>query len=193
MPETRTVLPSDVDLDESAGDVSVLKRTAAELKRPTVRDTLAAIHQYLGTNLKKVKNPSYGHPSRGRRTSVEMLRTEAWGCSAHAQVACHLARACGVPAILVKSLNLAWVEKENQGDGLGAGHVYVEVLINGNPALWEPEGGYLDEPYDPAATITPNGYHYIYEKGGPDVLVLSHHGPQWEEETQRLFPQPRKA
>jgi transglutaminase-like putative cysteine protease len=193
MPETHTVLPSDVNLDETAGDRSVLEGIAAGLKRPTVRDTLAAIHEYLKVNLKKVKDPTYGHPSRGRKSSVEMLRSQAWGCSAHAQVACHLARACGIPAILVKALNVAWVEKENQGDGLGAGHVYVEVLINGKPALWDPEGGYLYEGYDPMAAITPNGSHYIYEKGDPDVLVLSHHGPQWEEETRRLFPRPRKV
>jgi transglutaminase-like putative cysteine protease len=192
MAETIKVLPSDVNLDETAGDRSVLEGIAAGLKRPTVRDTLAAIHEYLEAKPKKVKNPTYGHPSRGRKSSVEMLRSEAWGCSAHAQVACHLARACGIPAILVKSLKVSWVDFENQGDGLGAGHVYVEVLNNGKPALWEPEGGSLYESYDPTAAITPNGSHYIYEKGSPDALVLSHHGPQWEEETKRLFPRARR-
>ncbi len=192
MPETRTVLPSDVNLDETAGDAAVLERIAAGLKRPAARDTLAAIHRYLATNLRMVEHASYTHPIRGRRTSVEILGSEAWGCSAHAQVACHLARACGIPAILVKSLDVVWVETKNRGDGYADGHVYVEVLSDGKPALWDVQGGRLYENYDPAAAKTPNGYHYIYEKGGPDVLVLSHHGPQWEAETKRLFPRPRK-
>jgi hypothetical protein len=192
MPETRTVLPSDVNLDETAGDRSVLEGIAAGLKRPTVRDTLAAIHQHLGTNLKMVECASYTHPIRGRRTSVEILGSEAWSCSAHAQVACHFARACAIPAILVKSLDVAWVDWKNQGDGYGQGHVYVEVLKDGKPALWDAQGGRLHENYDPAAATTPDGTRYIYEKGGPDVLVLSHHGREWEEETRRLFPRARK-
>lgn len=192
MPAMHTVLPSDVNLDETAGDASVLERIAAGLKRPTVRGTLVAIHEYLAASLRMAEPASWDHPSRRRWTSVEMLRSEAWGCSAHAQVACHLARVCGVAAILVKSLNVVWIEKENQGNGRGAGHVYVEVLSDGKPALWDAQGGRLYENYDPAAAITPNGCHYIYEKGGPDILVLSHHGPQWEAETKRLFPRPRK-
>jgi transglutaminase-like putative cysteine protease len=192
MADTTTVLPSDVNLDETSGERSVIEDIAARLKRPTVRETLDAIHHYLKTNLKMVKDPTYGHASRGRRTSVQMLRSEAWGCSAHAQVACHLARACGIPAILVKSLAVEWLDWNNQGDGRGAGHVFVEVLNDGRPALWDAEGGYLHENYDPTAATAPDGMHVLYEKGGPDRLVLSHHGPRWEQETKQLFPRARK-
>lgn len=32
------------------------------------------------------------------------------------------------------------------------------------------------------------GVTMIYDKGGPNELVLSHDGPEWELETKRLFP-----
>jgi len=121
-----------------------------------------------------------------------MQRGEVWGCSAHAQVACHLAQACEIPAILVKTLNHDWITRENAGDGRGSGHVYVEVIVDRVPALWDAQGGTLFEDYDPTATITPDGYRRsIYDKGSPDSVVLSHHGVQWEEETKRLFPSAR--
>jgi hypothetical protein len=182
------VVWSDVNLDPMVGDPSVITGMADGLKRPTAKETLDAIHQYLADNLKMVEPATWDHPSRGRKTSVEILREGAWGCSAHAQVACHLARACGIPAILVKSLNLEWINRKNRGDGHGEGHVYVEVLREGRPALWDAQGGRLFDKYDPNAAVTPDGLRRIYEKGGPDRLVLSHHGKEWEEETGRLFP-----
>jgi hypothetical protein len=172
----------------------VIASIAKGLKRPVLRETLDAIHRYLAVNLRMVERSSYSHPSRcrrGRKTSVEILQGEAWGCSAHAQVACHLARACGIPAILVKSLTVDWVDWKNRGDGKGEGHVFVEVLDD-KPALWDAEGGVLHEEYDSKAATTPDGKRYIYDKGSPDRLVLSHHGKQWEEETRRMFPAPRR-
>jgi len=192
MSGTTVVLPSDVNLDATAGDVSKIESITTGLKRPALRGTLDAIHRYLAVNLRMVERAGYSHPSRGRKTSVEILQSEAWGCSAHAQVACHLARACGIPAILVKSLDVDWIERKNRGDGYGDGHVYVEVLNNGRPALWDAQGGMLFEDYDPTAATTPDGTRHIYEKGGPDRVVLSHHGKEWEEETRRMFPAPRR-
>jgi len=183
-----TVCPSDLDLDEMAGDPSVIRSAAAGLNRPTVGGTLKAIHQYLGANLQMVEPATWGSPSRGRKTSVQILREGAWGCSAQAQVACHLARACGIAAILVKSMSVDWMSRKNRGDGHGEGHVYVEVLKDGRPALWDAQGGVLHENYDPNSELTPNGVHRIYEKGSPESLVLSHHGRVWEDETKRLFP-----
>jgi hypothetical protein len=183
-----SVLASDVGLDPTAGDPSVIRGIAAGLKRPTVKETLKAIHQYLADKLKMVEPAAWDSPSRGRKTSVEILREGAWGCSAHAQVACHLVRACGIPAILVKSMSVDWISRKNRGDGRGEGHVYIEVLSDGSPALWDAQGGGLHDDYDPNAELAPNGVHRIYEKGSPQDLVLSHHGEQWEEETKRLFP-----
>jgi hypothetical protein len=182
------VCPSDVSLDETAGDPSVIRGTAAVLKRVTVEKTLKAIHQYLADNLEMVEPATWDSPSRGRKTSVEILREGAWGCSAHAQVACHLSRACGMPAILVKSMSVDWISRKNRGDGHGEGHVYVEVLMDGRPALWDAQGGILHKDYDLDSDVTPNGLHRIYEKGSPERLVLSHHGRRWEDETKLLFP-----
>lgn len=115
-----------------------------------------------------------------------LARSIAWGCSAHAQVALHLARSCGIPAILVKSLDWRWLEHDNQSDGRGTGHVYVEVIVDGKVRLWDAQGGVLHTNYDPECSEFEN--RLIYEKGSPEELVLAHHGPEWEAETARRFP-----
>jgi hypothetical protein len=180
------VTSANVDLDWTAGDTASIRRLAAMLSRPRVEETLRAIHAHLQPIL--IPSPvAYDHPARRKMTSTEILRVGAWGCSAHAQVACHLARGCGIPAILVKSLDVAWIERENRGDGRASGHVYVEVLVDGYACLWDAEGGVLHRNYDPRSTVTPDAPRVIYDKGGPDALVLSHHGPVWEDETRRLM------
>jgi hypothetical protein len=86
-----------------------------------------------------------------------------------------------------QSLDIDWIECRNQGDGRGTGHVYVEVLIAGKPCLWDAQGGELHKDYDPECGLVP-GARRIYDKGGADAVVLSHHGENWEAETKRLFP-----
>jgi len=102
-----------------------------------------------------------------------LLQLEAWGCSAHAQIAGHLARACGIPAILVKTLDLKWIEHDNRGDGRASGHVYVEVLVDGKPLLWNAQGGRLHRHYDPRSFSVTEGRQVIYDKGGPDLTRSS--------------------
>ena len=187
----RCVEPPDIDLDATAGDPFFIRGVAANLKRESVEDTLDAIHGHLRDTLKI--ESAWKHRSRRRLTSQQMLlHLEAWGCSAHAQIACHLARACGIPAILVKTLDLKWIEHDNQGDGRGSGHVYVEILAEGRPALWDAQGGRLQRRYAPDSMFVAVGQRVIYDKGGPDTVVLSHHGEEWEEQTRRLFPGPTR-
>ena len=184
---------SDVRLGPSAGDADYLARVAAEITGLRTREVLSGITKRL-KSLNCQADTSYGSPLRGRYTSVGMLeRGAAWGCSAHGQVSCHLARARNIPAIVVKTLLKTWIEQENAGDGYAKGHVFVELLMDGRPALWEHENDVLIPDYDPSLTeITVDGAVYcIYEKGDPDTIILSHHGAQWEKETKRLFPSPQ--
>lgn len=85
------------------------------------------------------------------------------------------------------------LDRKNRGDGRGSGHVYVELLGDaGTPALWERQGARLYENYDPEATETPDqSNRVVYDKGGPDSVLLSHHGLEGEDETKRLFPKLR--
>jgi hypothetical protein len=190
------VSPSDVALGSSAEDADYIKRVAHAIEGESRRAVLNGITKRL-TSLNCQSDTRYSSPLRGPFTSSQMLqRGTAWGCSAHAQVSCHLARARGIPAILVKSLTQSWVERDNRGDGRGVGHVFVEVLVDDKPMLWEHESGGLFDKYDPAACtcLSPSGevLYCIYDKGDPDTLILSHHGSEWEWETKRLFPVARK-
>jgi len=187
--QMRSVGPADTSLDPTAADPSVIQERATRLKRDTPEQTLQAIYLHLKSELTIAT--AWNDPIRRRINSSDMLlQKRAWGCSAHAQVACHLARACGIPAILVKALDLDWIETKNRGDGKASGHVYVEVLIDGKPCLWDAQGGTLHRDYDPSGTITPGGQKRIYDKGSPEAIVLSHHGVVWEQETRRLYPAP---
>ena len=121
-------------------------------------------------------------------------RPQPAGCPAFgvraAALACHLARAAGIPAILVKSLLRDEIAKHD-GTGRIDGHVWVEVLLDGKPALWntQAEGGIHTE-YDPHATVFVEGKkeYIVYQKGDPDELSLSHHGDrQWEAENRSLW------
>jgi hypothetical protein len=190
--DMRSVRADDVHLDRTAGDPTAIQRVAAEVKKGTPEETLKAIQDRLAVSLHTNAREDWNSPNRGHWTSSQMLaRGVAWGCSAYAQVACHVARACGIPGILVKALNRKWIEKENMGDGRANGHVYVEVLINGRPCLWDAQGGRLHTNYNPQSDSIED--KRIYDKGGPDEIILSHHGPEWEEETKRRFPAPSQA
>src|SRR5262249_36775959 len=150
-------------------------------KGATVEETLHRIHLALKDTYPEICG--WESPLRSRaRTSVEMMQPlSAWGCSAHAQVACHLARACGIPAILVKSIKLPTI----QPNGRANGHVYLELLIENKRVLWDAQAHKLFHEYGRGDIIDGNR---IYDAGGPDELILSHHGYEWEEENRRLFP-----
>ena len=172
-------------LDRTAGNAETVTNEAITWNRGTPEGTLRAIDE----RVRRLEdgNLSYTSPDRGYRTTSDMLaRNVVWGCSARAQVACHLARASGVPCILAKAVDETWIQR-NLGDGLAEGHVYVEVLINGQPHLWDPGYGMVSD-YVPGSVMVQGGLRRIYDKGGPDEVVLSHHGSEWEEETRRLFP-----
>src|ERR1051325_182357 len=185
----RTVSPADIRLGVTAGDQGQTRHIASTLRRATPEETLGAISSRLQSITIPSNEAYYSSPLRGRRKSTEMLTPRSsWGCSSHAQVACHLARACNIPAILVKSLDLGWISSARVDAKMASGHVFVEVLLDGRPVLWDPQaiGGRLHKDYNSETTVIEG--KRIYDKGDPDELTLSHHGPEWEAETARLFP-----
>ena len=174
----RVVCDTDIELDDTAGDEAAIREIADALVGSSPTEILAAIHERLRSL--DVTDTSYSSLRRGRHTSSEMLaKNFAWGCSAHAQIACHLARARGIPSILVKTIDKIWLSTKNDGSGRASGHVYVEVLLGDKPALWDAQGGVLHSTYDPAQRDIEN--RLIYDKGAPDSVVLSHHGTVWED------------
>src|ERR1044072_8088632 len=90
----RLVATNDLCLDDTAGDVAHIKGEAATWAgRPTL-EILNEISKRVGSL--RLDDPAYYEsPHRGARKSSDLLEGNAltWGCSAQAQVACHLARA----------------------------------------------------------------------------------------------------
>lgn len=178
---TRSVAQTDVDLDETAGDVSIIKgEVAAWAGRPAL-EALKQISQRIKT-LSPDDPATYDSPHRGPRNSSDLLEQKArtWGCSAQAQVACHLARASGIPAILVKAVDLHWVNNPTADPRQFTGHVYLEVLIDGSSKFWDPgRNQFFDQSTNPDGRV-------VYDKGDPNAIVLSHHGTVWEDEAKDL-------
>lgn len=188
-PSVRAVSGDDLALDVTAGDAAAVELEARRCVRTTRDDTIRAIDGRLA--FLKDFDLGWMSPDRRLRSTSEMLAlNKAWGCSAIAQIACHLARAGGIPAILVKSMDDSWLANKT-ADGRGAGHVFVEILADGNRRLWSPKYGFINSHICGAVSVDdgdPRGPRRIYDTGHPCELVLSHHGPHWEEETKRLFP-----
>jgi hypothetical protein len=188
MVRIRQVSDRDIALGPSAGNIAAVMTAAEGFKCAEPENTLRAIDQRIRAF--REGDLHYSSPDRGLRTTSEMLeRNVIWGCSAAAQIACHLSRACGIPSILVKSIEEGWINFRNKGNGEADGHVYVEVLVNGGPCLWDPGSG-LVVGYRPgdSSVQSRKGPRRICDTGDPDEVVLSHHGRQWEEEIKRLFP-----
>jgi hypothetical protein len=176
----RSVTRNDVGLDETAGDRETIAREVERWTGRAAADMLTAVSERV-RQLTLDPNPTYDSLHRGRRPSSDLLlgRALVWGCSAQAQVACHLVRASGIPAILAKSLEANWMMNPIT-DGTADGHVYLEILIDDVAQLWCPSSNrLLDVAQNPDGRV-------VYDKGGPDEVILSHHGSTWEAETREL-------
>jgi len=88
--------------------------------------------------------------------SVSKLLTCAGGAE-HALVYGSLSRACGIPTVWVKSLDVRWIRQfvsSGRFDG-GSGHVYLEVFLAGRWRLLDATQDELFDSYDPHHRLLP--------------------------------------
>jgi hypothetical protein len=103
-----------------------------------------------------------------------------------------LARACEIPIVWVKSLDVPWIRRFRQTrhfDG-GKGHVYLEAFVSGSWRLLDATQDELFDAYDPAQRLLPGRdvKRYAYDKGGnARELVLSLDWEPWQAETKTFF------
>ncbi len=111
------------------------------------------------------------------------------GCADHATVFGALSRACGVPTVWVKSLDLDWIAwfraHPDQPESWN-GHVFVEVFLDAKWRLYDASQKVLYDGYDVAQRILP-GHRLAYDKGGdPYDLVLSTRWEDWKKQTRKF-------
>lgn len=79
------------------------------------------------------------------------------GCHDHGLVYAAVARELGYPAIMTRTISIAWIGQFQDGNpNPHIGHVFVEVFLNGKWVLIDSTNGwYLEDGYDPANPVIP--------------------------------------
>lgn len=170
------------------GDGSV-ERLAEILRAESAEETLGVVWRWIRDHLKVDEHQG---DYRWRNASEILDRGRYFGCAEHALVYGSLARACGIPTVWVKTLDVCWIREfvaSGRFDG-GRGHVYLEVFVGGKWRLLDAMQDEIFDSYDPREQLLPGGKveRYAYDKGGnARELVLSLDWEPWKKETQRFF------
>jgi hypothetical protein len=99
-------------------------------------------------------------------TNEDFINEEfLYGCTTFALVYSNMARAKGIPTVLVEGLNIDFINRftNDLGGGMN-GHFFVEVLIKGEWYLVDTTAGRLYLDYDKASKYLP-GDNYLWAKG----------------------------
>lgn len=173
-------------LSPRVGDAAKIRSLASQLKAGTETETLASISQWMHRNLRYDERAAYAW-----RTLDEMLAARTYGgCADHAAVFGTLARAAGIPAVWVKTMDVDWIREFKAAPGAVTswrGHVFLEVHVGGAWRLLDASAMRLYDDYDVESRFLP-GNRFAYDKGDdPFALVLSCRWELWKEQTRRYF------
>lgn len=174
-----------LDLSNSFGDSSKIMEIAKGLKAQSPEKTLLSINHWISQNL--TNNPDLAYSWRNFDSVMETKFTS--GCADYALVFAALARACGIPTVFVKTMDVDWIHEFRKTGTCEnwMGHVFLEVHWKRKWRLLDPEVLKLYEDYDPAMRILP-GLRYAYDKGSdPFQLVLSLDFERWKKQTSDYF------
>lgn len=174
-----------LDLSNSLGDSSKITEIANGLKAQSPEKTLLSIARWMSENLTRSPDEAYSW----RNFDNVMASKATASCADYALVVASLARACGIPTVFVKTMDVDWIHafRKNGSCETWDGHVFLEVHWKRKWRLFDPEAVKLYEDYDPAMRILP-GLRYAYDKGSdPYQLVLSLDWEKWKKQTSDYF------
>ncbi len=150
------------EIPERDGDVALIRKLAAPLEEKDAENTLRNIHAFLA----RVPHVPEGWENEHRDFGRLMKGFDHDGCASHALLFASLSRACGIPSVYVKSSRHDWIRGfVAKGEtGSFAGHVFLEILVDGKWKLLDAQGMRIWDEYDPADPELPGGL-LAYEKG----------------------------
>ena len=172
-------------LNAHFGDKKHIEQIAATLGGKTPEEKLVAISKWVHSHLVYEADA----PNEWRDFDRLVRDGNYGGCGDYSVVFGSLARACGIPTVWVKTLDVDWIReyRAHGTKGTWSGHVFLETYIHGRWRLLDDTAMVLYEDYDPKMRILP-GERYAYDKGGdPFELVLSSRWQLWKKETRGYF------
>lgn len=177
-----------LELDAKAGEPKAIRAIAQRLRGKTPEETLRAIDRWMVATLEWDEDVFDGW-----RPIERMVADGTYGgCADHAMAFGTIARACGIPTVWVKTMDVAWIEafrggRFDENRDAWSGHVFLEVFLDGAWRLLDAQAGVLYMRYDPTSRLLP-GRRFAYDKGGkPWDLVLSVRWPEWKTQTSAHF------
>ena len=174
-----------VALPKSLGKRETIEKIAGEIQGASPREKLGAIGPWIDAHMR------YDATTFARWRDVDALLAQGTygGCADHAELYGGVARACGIPTVWVKSLDLdwiAWFRSHPDQPKNWYGHVFLEVHVDGAWRLFDAGQGLLYADYDVKQRILP-GHRLAYDKGAdPYELVLSTRWELWKKQTRRF-------
>jgi hypothetical protein len=174
-----------VEPTPSLGKKATLEKIAGEIQGATPRGKLGAIGAWIDAHLK------YDAKSFDHWRDVDKLLADGTfgGCADHAEIFGGIARACGIPTVWVKTLDLdwiAWFRAHPDEPKSWNGHVFVEVNLEGRWRLYDASQKVLYDAYDVKQRILP-GHRLAYDKGDdPYALLLSTRWEDWKKQTTKF-------
>ncbi len=151
-------------IPKSAGDVALIRKLATSLQAKKPEHTFLNIHAFLRSKVPHV--PEDGWRADPWNFDRLVRGFDHRGCASHGLVFANLARACGIPVVYIKSSRHAWIREYVASGKTGsfAGHVFLEVYVDGRWQLLDAQGMRIWDRYDPRDLELPGGLR-AYEKG----------------------------
>jgi Transglutaminase-like superfamily len=149
-------------IPERDGDAALIKKLAAPLEDEDPEQTFRNIHAFIA----RVPHVPEGWEPDYRDFGRLMEGFDHAGCASHALLFASLARACGIPAVYVKSSAHEWIRGYvAKGEtGSFSGHVFLEVFVGGKWKLLDAQGMRIWDAHDTGDPEFPGGL-LAYEKG----------------------------
>lgn len=178
---------SFLDVPSTLGDREKIAELAMALKGRNDPATVRKVLEWMGTNLKHDANKAYEW-----RNFDDVVQEDCYGGCADQAIVCGvLLKAAGIPALLVKTMDVPWIWDFKKGRPFQSwsGHVFLEVYLDGQWVMLDPGAKLIYTDYSPDARILP-GNRFAYHKGNdPKRMIMSLQWEDWKEQTRTYFQQ----
>ena len=198
-PVVSPVYKSAFGIDYAHPEQYVVQGEQSQISNPEVLDRLRTDEPslaHLGDIYRWLKSEFTTYSAGGKTigvVTVDQLLEERrlGGCHDHGLVYAAVVRELGYPAIMVRTVSIAWAEQfqeDEEKEKLHIGHVFVEVYVDDTWVLIDSTNGwYVEDGYDPADVIIPlkgniagssnEIYGFYVECKGIDIWSFGIHSP----------------